>query len=237
MKSSSFLSAGIAVLSLSACSPSTPSADSSASVSETAAATLAGDTVDTSDTTVTETVASSAATVVVTQAETYDPVVIKQMGQRPGYWEVKHTNPKTQKSYVTHICVDKALGARMTKQGPISPPSDHRDYKDDANFKGACPTGFQGGDIEKNDGRKINAYGDHKPQQVYSDHDHDHDQAPTKGNAAPGQDIHPDDHKDHSSRTPEPSHNPHTTPAEDHANDRPDKNHADRSSHPGDNRP
>ncbi len=213
------LSAGVAALALSACSPSAPASDASASVSETAAATVAtaDTTEDTSDTVVTESVASSAATVVVTQAETYDPVVIKEMGQKPGYWEVKHTDPKTKKSYVTHICVDKPLGARLAKQGPISAPADRRDYKDDASFKGTCPTGVRGGDVQKSDGNKVNAYGDHKPDQ-------DHDK-----------NAHDDDHNGQNHASAEPSHNPHTTPAEDHANDKPDKGHDNRTSHAGGN--
>jgi len=218
MKLSLLLLSGVACLALSACSPSSPASDAPASVSETAAATIAADDVtgaiDTSDTLVTESVASSAVSVVVTQAETYDPVVIRQMGQKPGYWEVKHTDPKTKKSYVTHVCVDKALGARMTKQGPIPAPADRRDYKDDASFKGACPTGVQYGDVQKNDGKKVNAYGDHKPQPV----DNRHDQAAVNRN-----DHKTDQGNDHQSvsrTSPEPSHNPHATPAEDHANDR-----------------
>jgi hypothetical protein len=206
------LSAGAAVLALSACSPSTPASDASAAVSETAAATVATDetTADTTDTVVTESVASSAATVVVTQAETYDPVVIRQMGEKPGYWEVKHTDPKTKKSYVTHVCVDKPLAARMTKQGPVSAPADRRDYKDDANFKGECPTGVQGGDVQKSDGNRVNAYGDHKPQSA----DHSRDQTPVNGANNKDQPA--------SKAAPEPSHNPHTTPGEDHANDKRD---------------
>ncbi len=224
-------SASLAVLALAACSPSTPASDASAPVSETAAATMAADdtVANTSDTVVTESVASSAATVVVTQAETYDPVVIKQMGQKPGYWEVKHTDPKTRKSYVTHVCVDRALGARLTKQGPVSVPADRHDYKDDANFKGACPTGVQGGDVQKSDGKKVNAYGDHRPSQ-------NHD----SNNKADGKDMHGDNRTDpaHSGNSQghtsaEPSHNPHTTPAEDHAND---QRHDSPSSRAGENR-
>jgi hypothetical protein len=217
-----FLSAGAAVMALSACSPSTPASDASASVSESPTATVAADdtTADTTEAVVTESVASSAATVVVTQAETYDPVAIRQMGEKPGYWEVKHTDPKTNKSYVTHVCVDKPLAAKMTKQGPVSAPADRRDYKDDANFKGECPSGVQGGDVQKSDGNKVNAYGDHKPQAV----DHSRDQTPAKNtdNKAPDS----KDHKDQptSKAAPGASHNPHTTPAEDHANDKPDSN-------------
>jgi hypothetical protein len=218
MKLSLVLLSGAACLALSACSPSNSASDASASVSETAAATIAAndvtDTVDTSNTLVTESVVSSAATVVVTQTETYDPVVIRQMGEKPGYWEVKHTDPKTKKSYVTHVCVDKALGARLARQGSIPAPADHRDYKDDASFKGACPTGVQGGDVQKNDGKKVNAYGDHKPQPV----DKRHDQASV--NRSDHKTDQGNDHQSISRASPEPSHDPHTTPAEDHANDR-----------------
>ncbi len=229
MKSSFlFLTAATAVLALSACSPSTPASDVSASVSESAAATVAADDMaDTTDAVVTESEASSAATVVVTQAETYDPVVIKEMGQKPGYWEVKHTDPKTKKSYVTHVCIDKPLATRMTKQGPVSVPADRRDYKDDASFKGECPAGIRGGDVQKDDGNKVNAYGDHKPAQ-------DHN-----GNGQPDHNSHPDNGQGHASA--EPSHNPHTTPAEDHANDKsgnngPQKGHDGNTSRPDDNR-
>ncbi|MFT4075827.1 MAG: hypothetical protein QM647_09880 [Asticcacaulis sp.] len=252
MKSSfHLLSASVAVLALSAlglsaCSPSTPASTASAS-SETATVTTDDTTADTTEA-VTDSEASSAATVVVTQAETYDPVVIKQMGQKPGYWEVKHTDPKTKKSYVTHVCVDTALGAKMTNQGPVSAPSDRRDYKDDASFKGECPSGVRGGDVQKSDGKKVNAYGDRKPQA------NDHDQAPGNGQDnkpgnndsrpnenTPGNNAGPNAQKDQSgAKTPQGSNNPHATPAEQHGNDKPKSDRAgDQSTssalHPGEN--
>jgi hypothetical protein len=230
-------SASLAVLALAACSPSTPASDASASVSETAAETVAA--VDTADTgeTVTDSEASSAATVVVTQAETYDPLVIKEMGQKPGYWELKHTDPKTKKSYTTHVCVDKPLANRMTNTGPVTAPADRRDYKTDANFKGVCPTGVKGGDVERSDGNRVNAYGDRK----------------TGGDRSPGQDSNnkpggqdargndrsdqrPSAGNDQGPVSVEPSRNPHTTPAEDHANDRPVNGHDSSTSRLGENR-
>lgn len=225
-------SASLAILALAACSPSTPASDASASVSETAAETVAAadTTEDTSDTVVAESVASSAATVVVTQAETYDPVVIRQMGQKPGYWEVKHTDPKTRKSYVTHVCVDKPLGAKMTKQGPVSPPSNRRDYKDDANFMGACPAGVQGGDVQKSDGNRVNAYGDHKPGQSHDINNKSND-GDAHGDNRDAQKPSAGNNQSHVSA--EPSHNPHTTPAEDHAND---QRHDSSSARPGEGR-
>jgi len=215
MKSCFLLLPAAGAIILSACSPSTPASDATASVSETAAATVAADddVTDTAGAVVTESEASSAATVVVTQAETYDPVVIREMGRKPGYWEVKHTDPKTNKSYVTHVCVDKPLAAKMANQGAIAAPADRRDYKTDASFRGDCPTGVKGGDVQRGDGNKVNAYGDRKPNPA-------HDNRQTDGKAAPDKDRKDQAHiQVPASATP--SHNPHATPAGDHAGDKP----------------
>lgn len=218
MKSYSLLLPAAGAIILSACSPSTPASDATASVSETAAATVAvddDDVTDTAGTVVTETEASSAATVVVTQAETYDPVVIREMGRKPGYWEVKHTDPKTNKSYVTHVCVDKPLAAKMANQGAIAAPADRRDYKTDASFRGDCPTGVKGGDVQRGDGNKVNAYGDRKPNPTS-------DNRQTDAKAAPDKDRKDQAHTQApASATPSSSHNPHATPAGNHAGDTP----------------
>lgn len=237
----------LSVLGLSACSPSTPASTASAS-SETTDETTTDTTADTTEE-VTDSEASSAATVVVTQAETYDSVVIKQMGQKPGYWEVKHTDPKTKKSYVTHVCVDKALGAKMTSQGPVSAPSDRRDYKDDASFKGECPSGLRGGDVQKSDGKKVNAYGDRKPQA------NDHDQAPvnnqdnkpgnndsrSSGNTPGNNGANKAGQKDQpGAKASQGENNSNATPAEQHGNDnskseRPGDQSSNSALHPGEN--
>ena len=229
------LSASLAVLALTACSPSTSTSDvsdASAISDESPAA------VETDTTPVTESVANSAASVVVKTTEVYDDTVIHDMSQRPGLWQVDHTDPKTHAHYVTKVCVDKDFGPRM--QGVhVSAPADRRDYQAKANWMGNCPSDMRGGDAVGHDGKRVSGYGDHRgdhhddaphdpvPPNNGDDHggdshshsgnDHSHD-----GNdhsSSWSHDSHSRDHDQHSSTSSVPSHNPHTTPGEDHAND------------------
>ena len=232
-----FLSASMAVLALTACSPSnttSDASDASAISDESPAAVVETDTVP-----VTESVATSAASVVVKTTEVYDETVIHDMGQRPGLWQVDHTDPKTHAHYVTKVCVDKDFGPRM--QGVhVTAPADRRDYQTKANWMGNCPTDMRGGDVDGHDGKRVSGYGDHR-----SDH-HDaapHDPTPPHNGDNHSGDSHSDashsgydhsrdgndhssswsrdsqGHGQHSSASSVPSHNPHTTPGEDHAND------------------
>ena len=215
-------SASMTVLALTACSPSTSTSDvsdASAISDESPAAVVESDTVP-----VTESVASSAASVVVKTTEVYDETVIHDMGQRPGLWQVDHTDPKTHAHYVTKVCVDKDFGPRM--QGVhVTAPADRRDYQTKANWMGNCPTDMRGGDAVGHDGKQVSGYGDHR-----SDHHDDapHDPVPPhNGDAHSGSDHSSSwshdgqghDHDQHGSASSVPSHNPHTTPGEDHAND------------------
>jgi hypothetical protein len=112
--------------------------------------------------------ASSAArsvTVVIAQAtDTYDPAVIDRMGRRPGYWELRHTDPDTHRLVIDKVCVDKATGDRMVSDhGRIAAPDHYRSVKTTANWLGDCPGSVHAGEVMRHDGRQVDAWNGHGP--------------------------------------------------------------------------
>ncbi|MDI7774995.1 hypothetical protein [Asticcacaulis sp. EMRT-3] len=240
--------ASLLVLSVVACSPSNPSSQASASA-DVSVAQSAADNVNpdnapvpepeapASDTTVSNTVESSAAassvTVVIARStDTYDPAVITEMGRRPGYWEVRHNDPFTHKQVIDKVCIDKATGDRMVRDGGhVTAPADRRGIKSAANWLGNCPTDTRAGDVVRHDGKRVNAWNDNRPENRNNPgRDNQNHTAPTPpvpghdqtGHDQAGHDQNINGHdrasaSDHGhDQTPTPSHNPHNTPAEGH---------------------
>lgn len=221
MKSCAMLmTVSLLALGMAACSPSKPAANasadaaSSAAVSETAAAvddTAADDVAEAPATAAESAAASSVTTVIVQQTGAYDPAVVEDMGRRPGYWEVRHTDPGTHKVVIQKVCIDRTTGAQLTRDGGHVAP--RRAAAASANWLGACPRDVRAGEVVRADGRRIDAWNGHHPQAPRRDH-------------AASPDHNPRDHNlpDYNPQ----GHNPHATPAEAHG-DAPDP-HSDRRS-------
>jgi len=228
------ISVSLLALGVAACSPSTPATDtSSAAASESVAVSeaVADDTVETA---AESSAASSVTTVVAKATDTYDPVVIQTVGRKPGYWELRHTDPKTKKMVIDKICVDQPTGDRLVRDGGrLAPPADHRDDKTTANWLGVCPSSVKPGEVVRHDGKTLDAWnGQHPGQNHDQTHDQDHDQMPGKdahdgqgpGNNDKGNDRGHDQKDGHNMTPPSaasssssesaPQHNPHVTPGE-----------------------
>ena len=164
MKAYLTFAASLAVLALAACTPAPGSSDSASADSASVADIVTGPSTPAVASLPVEedSVAASAASVVVQTTEVYDTAVIHQIAARPGYWQVAHTDPDTHKRVVTKVCIDRDLGGHMSGWTPPSPPAGHRDDKPDASFLGACPGAMHGGDVVAGNGHKVNAWGDHR---------------------------------------------------------------------------
>jgi hypothetical protein len=244
------MTASLLALGTAACSPSTPAneASDSASFSASGTETVAAATPEAADA-VTDDVAvapstpaesaaaSSVTTVIVEQTGAYDPAVVDEMGRKPGYWEVRHTDPATHKIVTQKVCIDRTTGAQMTRDGGHVA---RRDVQASASWLGACPSTVRAGEVVRADGHKVDAWNGHHPQPAPRADDrsgayHDgapHD-APQDGDVHDHNDQgHANDHQpdDHGAK-PADAHAPHATPAEAHG-DSPTqhKAHDDRSS-------
>ena len=246
MKSCAMLmTVSLLALGMAACSPSKPAANasadaaSSAAVSETAAAvddTAADDVAEAPATAAESAAASSVTTVIVQQTGAYDPAVIEDMGRRPGYWEVRHTDPGTHKVVIQKVCIDRTTGAQLTRDGHRV--TARRADAASANWLGACPRDVRAGEVVRADGHKIDAWNGHHPQApkpapATTDRDRNphQDKTPNKpGDRA--QDGRPSRNDNRYDGHAAPSaHNPHATPAEansdapnQHPDRRPDRN-------------
>ncbi len=193
--------ASLAVLGLlAACSPAAntaASSDSTAASDSVADATTVPAAADATAPAEEDSVASSAASVVVETTQIYDPQVIHTIAARPGYWQIARMDPDSHKRVVTKVCVDKDLGGRMAGYDPKGPAGP----RPDASFLGACPGGVHGGDVVRAGQHTVNAWGDHRDDHgkpAGADNGHD-------GNG-PGHDDHTGDHQAASSSAGQDTH-------------------------------
>jgi hypothetical protein len=173
--------------------------------------------------------ASSAArsvTVVIAQAtDTYDPAVIDRMGRRPGYWELRHTDPDTHRLVIDKVCVDKATGDRMVSDhGRIAAPDHYRSVKTTANWLGDCPGSVHAGEVMRHDGRQVDAWNGHGPDRRkgqgdmkdrnggYGGNDHAYEASSSSSWSSSSWSSRSRDSQARDSQ----AHNPHATPAERH---------------------